>query len=102
MFHERTVWHEAHFYGMRSPVGRGGKCPSLFVSVATRSAYIERFNRTFRIEVRDRYVFTSLHDVRRMTEDWRRHCNHQRPRRALTGLSPVAYAMASSPTSTSE
>ena len=67
----------------------------------TQNATIERFNRTFRTEIPDRYVFTSLHEVRRMTEDWRHRYNHQRPHRALGGLSPVAYAMASSSTSTS-
>ncbi len=69
----------------------------------TQNAYIERFNRTFRTEILDRYVFTSLPEVRRMTEDWRHRYNHHRPHRALAGLSPVAFAQAQSPpTSTSE
>jgi putative transposase len=69
----------------------------------TQNAYIERFNRTFRTEVLDRYVFTTLAEVRRMTEDWRRRYNHDRPHRSLGGLSPIGYAMASSTlTSTSE
>lgn len=68
----------------------------------TQNALIERFNRTFRTEVLDRYVFTSLPEVRRMTEDWRHRYNHHGPHRSLAGLSPVAFARAQSPsTSTS-
>jgi putative transposase len=69
----------------------------------TQNAYIERFNRTFRTEVLDCYVFTTLNEVRRMAEDWRHRYNHDRPHRSLGGLSPIRYAMASSTlTSTSE
>jgi putative transposase len=64
----------------------------------TQNAYIERFNRTFRAKVLDRYVFTALTDVRRMTEDWQHRYNYDRPRRS----SPVRYAMASSVTSISK
>lgn len=63
----------------------------------TQNAYIERFNRTFRTEVLDRYVFTSLNEVRRMAEDWRHRYNHHRPHRALGGLPPIRYAMTQSP-----
>lgn len=63
----------------------------------TQNAYIERFNRTFRTEVLDRYVFTTLGEVRRMTEDWRHRYNHHRPHRSLGGLTPIHYAMAQSP-----
>jgi transposase InsO family protein len=69
----------------------------------TQNAYIERFNRTFRTEVLDRYVFTTLNEVRRIAEDWRHRYNHDRPHRSLGGPSPIRYAMASSTlTSTSE
>jgi putative transposase len=69
----------------------------------TQNAYIERFNKTYRTEVLDCYVFTSLSEVRCMTEDWRYRYNHHRPHRALGGLPPVPFAMAQSPqTSTSE
>ena len=62
----------------------------------TQNAYIERFNRTFRTEVLDRYVFTTLNEVRRMAEDWRHRYNHHRPHRSLGGLPPIHYAMAQS------
>ena len=69
----------------------------------TQNAYIECFNRTFRTEVLDRFVFTTLDEVRRMAEDWRHRYNHQRPHRSLGGLPPIRFAMAQSPTpSTSE
>ena len=68
----------------------------------TQNAYIERFNRTFRTEVLDRYVFTTLAEVRRMTDDWQHRYNHDRPHRSLGSLSPIRYAMASSTTSTPE
>lgn len=55
----------------------------------TQNAYIERFNRTFRTEVLDRYVFTTLAEVRRMTEDWQYRYNHDQPHRSLGGLSPI-------------
>lgn len=43
-----------------------------------QDAFIEPFNRTRRTEVLDRFVFTSLDEVRRMTEVWRHRYNHQR------------------------
>lgn len=69
----------------------------------TQNALIERFNRTLRTEVLDRYVFNSMSEVRQMLEDWRDRYNHQRPHSALGGLTPTKYAMAySSQSSTSE
>jgi putative transposase len=55
----------------------------------TQNAYIERFNRTYRTEVLDRYVFHSLYEVRTMTEDWRKRYNEERPHTALGNVPPV-------------
>jgi putative transposase len=57
----------------------------------TQNAYIERFNRTYRTEVLDRYIFNSLTEVRTMTEDWRRRYNAQRPHTALGDVPPIHY-----------
>lgn len=69
----------------------------------TQNACIECFNHSFRTEVLDRYVFTTLDEVRRMAEDRRHRYHHDRPHRSPRGLSPIRYAMASpTPTSASE
>ena len=49
----------------------------------TQNAYVERFNRTYRTEVLDCYVFESLQEVRSMTEDWLHRYNHHRPHESL-------------------
>lgn len=59
----------------------------------TQNAYIERFNRTYRTEVLDRYIFNSLTDVRTMTEDWRQRYNNERPHTALGDVPPAHYDM---------
>jgi putative transposase len=60
-----------------------------------QNAYIERFNLTFRTEVLDAYAFSSLQEVRDLTEVWLQEYNTVRPHQALRGLPPVAYAAAS-------
>jgi putative transposase len=53
-------------------------------------------NRTYRTEVLDCYVFDSLNEVRRMTEEWMHRYNHERPHESLGRLPPVLFAMAQS------
>jgi putative transposase len=60
----------------------------------TQNAYIERFNRTFRTEVLDCYVFNSLSEVRALTVDWLHRYNHLRPHAALGRVPPADYKVA--------
>jgi putative transposase len=60
-------------------------------------ALIERFNRTYREEVLNCYVFETLGEVRRMTADWIKRYNKIRTLEALDTLTPRQPLMAQSP-----
>ena len=58
-----------------------------------QNAYIERFNRTYREEVLDMYLFSTLEQVRWYTEEWINIYNTERPHESLQRLSPVDYRL---------
>ncbi len=56
-----------------------------------QNAFIERYNRTYRTEVLNAYVFESLDQVREISADWLQRYNEARPHDALVGLPPAMY-----------
>ena len=57
----------------------------------TQNAYIERFNRTFRNEVLDAYMFDDLDEVRDHAWEWMIDYNEERPHDALGKIPPTIY-----------
>jgi putative transposase len=57
-----------------------------------QNAYIESFNGRFRDECLNEHWFVTLAQARHVIEAWRREYNDERPKKALGGLTPSAYA----------
>ena len=56
-----------------------------------QNAFIERFNKTYRDEVLDAYVFDSIEQVREVTETWLREYNEERPHDSLGRVPPLTF-----------
>lgn len=76
-----TAWCEAR--GIQLHYIQPGK-PS-------QNAFIERFNRTYRTEILDAYVFGSLSEVRELTTDWLYRYNTKRPHDSLGRVPPLTF-----------
>ena len=57
-----------------------------------QNAYIERFNRLYREDVLDAYLFESLFQVRMLSEQWKKDYNLNHPHQSLDRKSPLAFA----------
>lgn len=58
----------------------------------TQNAYIERFNRSYRTEVLDAYLFRTIQEVKQITYKWVEDYNHIRPHESLNNQSPIEFA----------
>jgi len=58
-----------------------------------QNGLIERFNRTYRTEVLDAWIFETLDQVRRLTLDWMWRYNNIRPHGALLRIPPRAFLL---------
>ena len=55
------------------------------------NGYNESFNGKLRNELLNRESFSTLREVQVLTEDWRKHYNHERPHSALGGRPPCGW-----------
>ena len=56
-----------------------------------QNAFVERFNRTYREEVLDAYLFDSLEQVHEITELWIPEYNEERPHDSLGRVPPLTF-----------
>lgn len=74
-------WAQAH--GIRIDYTQPG-CPY-------QNAYIERFNRTYRDDILDSYIFNNLNEVKQLTKEWIELYNNERPHDSLNDMTPVEF-----------
>jgi transposase InsO family protein len=80
--HAMLTWAHAHNVNLR--LIEPGK--------PNQNAYIESFNGRLRDECLNEHWFLNLAHAQTLIETWRREYNEERPKKALGGLTPVAYA----------
>ena len=56
-----------------------------------QNAYIERFNKSYRAEVLNAYLFHTINDVRELTEEFIINYNNNRPHESLNNLTPIDF-----------
>ena len=80
----RAMLSWCHAHGVKMRLIEPGK--------PNQNAYIESFNGRLRDECLNESWFLNLHHARVLIEAWRRDYNEERPKKALGGLTPAAYA----------
>lgn len=57
-----------------------------------QNAIVERFNKTYREDVLDAHLFSTIESARSLTEQWIYDYNNERPHQALNYATPNSYA----------
>ena len=56
-----------------------------------QNGFVERFNRSYRQDVLNAYLFEDLHQLKVITEEWMDDYNNYRPHESLGGVPPEKY-----------
>jgi len=75
-------WLEQHAM-IHDPIDPGKPC---------QNGYNESYNARLREECLNEHIFLSAPDAREKIENWSKHYNNVRPKRALEGIPPRVYA----------
>jgi putative transposase len=59
----------------------------------SQNGYIERFNRTYREEILNAYLFESIEEIQEITHRWMWEYNNVRPHDSLMNLPPVKFLL---------
>ena len=57
-----------------------------------QNAFVERFNRLYREDVLDEYLYSNIEQVQEISEVWKEDHNENHPHGSLRGISPRRYA----------
>lgn len=57
-----------------------------------QNAYIERFNRLFREDILDAYIFDNIEQVRVLSDQWMNDYNYKHPHGSLNRKTPIEFA----------
>jgi transposase InsO family protein len=69
---------------------RAKRCP-VTRGKPDQNAFIERFEKTYRNEVLNTYVFDTIEQVQEITETWLREYNEERPHDSLGRVPPLTF-----------
>ena len=58
----------------------------------TQNLFVEQFNRTYRDELLDFYIFRKLSEVREITDRWMEEYNREQQHELLENLTPEEYS----------